>query len=67
MLRYCKEVNGRMDWSPESPEGKERISDKKYPTQVGRGIGEGLRRVGEGLLSWSWLWLWLWLWLFAGR
>ena len=35
VLEYCKEVNGRMDWSPQTgPEGQERISNKKYATQV---------------------------------
>ena len=34
VLRYCKRVNGRMDWSPQSPDGVMRLSDKKYATQV---------------------------------
>ena len=35
VLEYCKEVNGRMDWTPEGgPEGTERLTNKKYATQV---------------------------------
>ena len=34
VLSYCKTVNGRMDWSPQNPEGKETISNKQYATQV---------------------------------
>ena len=34
VLTYCKRVNGRMDWSPGKPEPVQRISDKRYATQV---------------------------------
>lgn len=34
VLGYCKRVNGRMDWTPGDAEGKVRLSDKKYATQV---------------------------------
>ena len=35
VLRYCKRVNGRMDWSPQNPNGVTREStEKKYATQV---------------------------------
>jgi 2-polyprenyl-6-methoxyphenol hydroxylase-like FAD-dependent oxidoreductase len=34
VLRYCKQVNGRMDWSPQNPNGVTRLTEKKYATQV---------------------------------
>ena len=35
VLQYCKRVNGRMDWSPQNPNGVTREStEKKYATQV---------------------------------
>jgi len=35
VLTYCKEVNGRMDWTPENPEGRQTLTQgKKYVTQV---------------------------------
>ena len=34
VLRYCKRVNGRMDWSPQNPNGVTRLTEKKYATQV---------------------------------
>ena len=34
VLNYCKRVNGRMDWTPESRDGKIKLTDKKYATQV---------------------------------
>ena len=34
VLRYCKRVNGRMDWSPQNPNGVMRLNEKIYATQV---------------------------------
>lgn len=34
VLRYCKRVNGRMDWSPQNPNGVTRLTEKRYATQV---------------------------------
>mmetsp|Transcript_35322 Transcript_35322/g.56749 ORF Transcript_35322/g.56749 Transcript_35322/m.56749 type:complete len:570 (-) Transcript_35322:2874-4583(-) len=35
VLTYCKGVNGRMDWTPENPEGRQTLTQgRKYVSQV---------------------------------